>query len=94
MMFGFACFQSIMDVGPDGWIPFPTRGDQAIGGHAISAFGYDDARGCLRIRNSWGPQWGNQGYGLLPYSYILEGLTDDYWVLSSAEFVDLRPFQE
>ncbi|EPZ48217.1 hypothetical protein N007_00410 [Alicyclobacillus acidoterrestris ATCC 49025] len=39
-----------------------------MGGHATAAFGYDDARGVLEVRNSWGEERGDKGNFYLPYN--------------------------
>jgi C1A family cysteine protease len=57
--------------------------------HAVLAVGYDNGivepltneAGALIIRNSWGPRWGDGGYGCLPYSYVTEGRSRDFWVI-------------
>jgi C1A family cysteine protease len=89
--FGFTCFQSLMTeaVNKTGVIPPPLPGEEVVGGHAVAAVGYDDAKGALLIRNSWGTGWGEGGYGWLPYEYILQGLADDCWALGEMEFVEL-----
>lgn len=86
-MFGFTVYDSISS---DAWIPFPRDGASAVGGHAIVAVGYDNeqGQGALLIRNSWGESWGYDGYGWLPYEYVLQGLANDFWCMSQAEFVD------
>lgn len=99
-MFGFAVYNSMpgTDAGT-GDIPFPSATDQQVGGHAVVAVGYDDKRqiggdtGALLIRNSWGTRWGEQGYGWLPYSYVLSGLAFDFWTLVQADFVDSDLFE-
>ena len=60
--------------------------------------GYDDnrryrsTRGMLLIRTSWGPDWGDGGYGWLPYDYVTRELAADFWTalnpkwLASGEF--------
>lgn len=50
------------------------RPDKVSDGHSIAFVGYeDDSRqnggGVLRFRNSFGPKWGQQGYGLMSYAY-------------------------
>lgn len=37
-------------------------------GHCVAIVGYDDSRQALKLRNSWGAQWGEQGYAWMPYS--------------------------
>lgn len=75
------------------------------GGHALVAVGYRDdlefphpefskqtLKGAFLIRNSWGPEWGDEGYGWLPYYYVEKGLATDWWSLLDAEWMDLSYF--
>jgi C1A family cysteine protease len=39
--------------------------------HSIGIVGWDDTRGAWKVRNSWGPNWGDQGHGWLSYTYPL-----------------------
>jgi C1A family cysteine protease len=102
-MFGFTVYSSISSSRPDGKVPFPSETEKVEGGHAVMAVGYDDAievpsggssptRGAIMIRNSWGTDWGEDGYGWLPYEYVLQGLADDWWVLIAEEWVDSGEF--
>jgi len=103
-MFGFTVFDSIQQAANEGKIPFPCPGEKSIGGHAVVAVGYDDAikiknpfcgtetTGAFLIRNSWGTDWGDAGYGWLPYDYVLRGMAVDWWVLFKAEYVDTQQF--
>ena len=83
--FGFSVFESIKKAQENGKIPFPTKSDKVLGGHAIMAVGYDDKKKSLLIRNSWGAEWGEAGYGWLPYAYVETGLALDFWALIEAE---------
>lgn len=38
-----------------------------MGGHAISIVGYDDNKQALIIRNSWGTEWGENGFAYIDY---------------------------
>jgi C1A family cysteine protease len=98
-MFGFTVYGSIPAIGDGtGDIPFPNPGDKSEGGHAVVAIGYDDNkkigahRGALKIRNSWGVDWGEKGYGWLPYAYIEHEQADDFWSLVDAGFVSTGLF--
>ena len=98
--FGFLFFQSITSADKTGNIPYPKADEKGLGGHAVVAVGYDDARviahpdgdsttGALKIRNSWGSGWGEGGYGWLPYDYVLQDLATDWWSLLDANWFDL-----
>ncbi len=103
-MFGFTVYSSISQAATSGLIPLPANGENVLGGHAIDAVGYDDAKvitnannnkstkGAFLIRNSWGTGWGSKGYGWLPYDYVLNGLASDWWSLLKAEWVDSGMF--
>lgn len=42
--------------------------------------GYDDSKKSFIVRNSWGKDWGLDGYFYMNYNYLLnENLGDDYW---------------
>lgn len=96
VVFGFTVYSSIS---ANADIPFPTTADSVDGGHAVMAVGYDDnhmAGGkkvpSLIIRNSWGTGWGDRGYGYLPYAYVEEGLTRDFWAAFEWEWIDQGQF--
>jgi C1A family cysteine protease len=105
-MFGFTVYSSIAQASTNGGkIPLPTSGENVLGGHAIVVCGYDDnmkientnvggveCKGALMIRNSWGKDWGQGGYGWLPYDYVKKSLAQDWWTLMKAEWIDSGQF--
>ncbi|MGZ4123276.1 MAG: C1 family peptidase [Tumebacillaceae bacterium] len=59
-------------------IPDPSM-EQLLGGHAVLAVGYDDAKQQVIVRNSWGTTWGDQGYCYFPYELFQDGIVNDMW---------------
>jgi C1A family cysteine protease len=83
-VFGFTVYQSFEtpQVEQTGVVPMPSSQEQALGGHAVLAVGYDDATQRFIVRNSWGPNWGLQGYFTIPYAYLTDNnLSDDFWTI-------------
>lgn len=61
--------------------PDPAPGDVTIGTIAICIVGYDDDKGLIKFKNSWGMGWGDEGYGFLSYSYVKKFLSDT-WIFT------------
>ncbi|MEK7434385.1 MAG: C1 family peptidase [Cyanobacteriota bacterium] len=81
--FGFRVYESFMK-SKGGVIPMPnTASEKLLGGHAVTAFGYDDAKEVVIVRNSWSAKWGDQGYCYMPYGYFTKGLAMDAWDASN-----------
>ncbi|MFI6763099.1 C1 family peptidase [Micromonospora sp. NPDC050417] len=71
----FAAFET-------GVIPLPKEDERSLGRHIALLVGLDDARRHFRVRNSWGTEWGDRGYGTLPYAYVEQGLAGDSWLVA------------
>jgi len=88
----------------NGFIGMPEG--RVLGNHAICYVGFDDnltytykngvtKRGFLRIRNSWGNSWSDNGYAWLPYDFY-SGKTDlgvqyCFEVWSTVDITDVIP---
>lgn len=82
--FGFTVYESFEgeEVARTGVIAMPAPREHVLGGHAVLAVGYDDSEQRFIVRNSWGGEWGLQGYFKMPYAYCLdENLSDDFWTV-------------
>lgn len=68
VVIGFNVFQNSF---PDnGECPGIQPGAEIKGGHAVLIIGYDRGKQRCVIQNSWGRDWGNDGYGTIPYSWF------------------------
>jgi len=87
-VFGFTVYTAFESsaVAKSGVLNLPKPSEKVLGGHAIMAVGYNDASKRLLIRNSWGDDWGMDGYFTMPYAYATNNnLADDFWTLRAFE---------
>jgi C1A family cysteine protease len=83
-VFGMAAYESFEsdEVAKTGVVPMPKRSEEALGGHAMLAVGYNADANCFLVRNSWGPRWGVKGYCTIPMPYLgTRRLSDDFWTI-------------
>ncbi len=85
-VFGFTVYDSFESdtVAQTGIVPIPASGESVLGGHCVVAVGYDDTKRMFIIRNSWGNDWGLNGYCMMPYEYLIRStLASDFWTIRS-----------
>jgi len=83
-VFGFTVYDSFesQQVAQTGVVPMPGSTEQVLGGHCVVAVGYDDSQQRFIVRNSWGADWGIQGYCTMPYAYLTDpNLASDFWTI-------------
>jgi C1A family cysteine protease len=87
-IFGVKLYESFDDGGNHGHVPLPDPpNDKRAGGHTMLAVGYDDEKRTFIVRNSWGSDWGAEGYCFLPYEYVANRrFCDEAWTITK-----LRP---
>jgi hypothetical protein len=87
---GFPCllgFAAPGSISHEADVPMPTAFDTILGGRAALVAGYDDARrvrsarGACLISTGWGADWGDGGYGWLPFDFVRQGLAVNIWTL-------------
>ncbi len=87
-VFGFTVYDSFESsaIAKSGKLNLPKKNEAQVGGHAVTAVGYNEASKRFLVRNSWGANWGMKGYFTMPYDYLLdENLADDFWTIRMAE---------
>ena len=87
-VFGFTVYESFESeqVSKTGQVNLPRPGERSLGGHAVLAVGFNESRRRFLIRNSWGTDWGMEGYCTMPYEYLADGnFADDFWTIRSFE---------
>ena len=79
VVIGIYCFEEIFFVNKNGKVRYPRYPKNLLGGHAICAVGYNDKNKTIKFKNSWGKEWGKNGYGFISYKYINDFMVDA-WV--------------
>jgi uncharacterized tellurite resistance protein B-like protein len=85
IIFGLTLFDSF-DKARKGKVPRPTDQEQRRGKHgkhAMLAVGYSDTDELFIVRNSWGTDWGDDGYCYIPYDYVMNEKynSGDSWII-------------
>lgn len=90
-VFGFSVYESFEseEVAKTGIVPMPQPDEQLLGGHAVMGLGCDmtkkifpESIGAGLCRNSWGTDWGMQGYFWIPLEYLADrNISEDFWTI-------------
>ncbi len=74
-----------------GLVPAPTQAELAAmlsehGRHSMLLVGYDDDARIFHVRNSWGREWGDQGYCRMPFDVFESTMAvNTAWILGALE---------
>lgn len=60
--------------------PVLKKVEEIAAGHHMVAVGYDDKKHALKVMNSWGTKWGDNGFGWIDYD-IVPKIISNAWVL-------------
>ena len=69
---------------PAGALKVPRKKEIANRGHAVLIVGYDEKMNMFKFRNSYGENWGDHGYGYIPFKYLER--VSEFYVLYYQEF--------
>ena len=69
---------------------FENQTEEALGGHCVCCIGYDDEKQAWLCKNSWGDQWGEEGFFWIKYGDC--GIDYKMWGIDGFDeiFVDGR----
>jgi hypothetical protein len=86
IIFGLTVYNSFVtqSVANTGTVPLPnTRKEKILGRHCALIIGYNDSNRTFICVNSWGKNWGSQGFFTLPYDFVTNSaLARDFCSLS------------
>lgn len=88
IVFGIQVYESFESdaVATTGMVPMPQPDEQCVGGHCIMIVAFNDSTQLFKFRNSWSASWAENGYGYLPYQYVLDpDLASSFWVLMKVQ---------
>lgn len=95
VVMGFTVFESFEsdEVAKSGIVAMPLKGEKILGGHCTVFVGHKIRSrnptalldGTLKVRNSWGADWGQAGYFTMPFGYLKKGYVSDCWAIRATQ---------
>ncbi len=84
VLVGIVAFEGLesQEAAQTGIVPMPVTSQAPLGGHAVVLTGYSNETQMFQFRNSWGTEWGDNGYGYFHYAYFNQYLMSS-WVITS-----------
>lgn len=97
ILFGFNIYESflrVLDWDNDGKMPLPKEHEKLLGSQTGVCVGFSEKKQAFLIRNSWGEQWKNNGYFLMPYDYFCGENCCDFWTLDLISDIEFDGFEQ
>lgn len=94
IIFGIEVYKSFEspDTMKTGVVSMPIPKEKHMGGHCIILCSINMDKKMFGFRNSWGPTFGENGYGYLPFDYVLDPkLASDFWTIRSVQDDETDP---
>lgn len=82
---GIGCYEGFDSLYTEktGVVTMPKQPEKLLGWHALYfGGGYDLHKGMVKFQNSYGPEWGDSGFGWIPFEYLTNPrLAADFWTI-------------
>lgn len=82
---GIGCYESFESLSTErtGIVNLPGPGEKLLGWHALDfGGGYDLHKGMIKFQNSYGTEWGDDGFGWIAIEYLTNPrLASDFWTI-------------
>lgn len=85
VVFGAEVSRQFLRLGRHGMVSERSSSDDIVGRHAMLIVGFDEAKRIFIVRNSWGTEWGDNGYCYYTEEFLDEYDAEDFWVPTSME---------
>jgi len=78
---GLTIYRSIFSGNTKGVVPMPGPTETDAGSISVCIVGFDDQTKQFKFEGAWGTEWGDKGYGYIPYDYMAK-YSSDPWAIS------------
>jgi len=85
VIFGMPVYESFEQIDRTGLVPYPNlKAEKMVGGHCMKAMGYKWGGELIKVKNSWGVEWGQDGYCFMPVEMVMD-FWSDIWTVDTLE---------